>query len=104
MPQWGLTTEMRRSRPWKLPDWWLAPDKVITDPIHGDIYTTRLEQAIIDTPPFQRLRRVRQLGTTHLVYPAALHNRFSHSLGALRVVQDLLDRALEQRYGNRPVP
>lgn len=95
---------MRRSKPWGLPAWWLAPDKVTTDPIHGDIYTTRLEQAIIDTPPFQRLRRVRQLGTVHLVYPAALHNRFCHSLGALRVVQDLLDRALEQRYSNRPVP
>lgn len=104
MPDWGLTTEMRGSNPWDLPAWWIEPGKVTTDPIHGDIHTTRLEQAIIDTPPFQRLRRVRQLGTTHLVYPGATHTRFAHSLGALRVVQDLLDHVLDQRYSNHPVP
>jgi HD superfamily phosphohydrolase len=95
---------MRRARPWGLPPEVLAPGKVITDPIHGDVYLTRLEQAIVDSPPFQRLRRVRQLGTTHLVYPGATHTRFAHSLGALRVVQDLFDVALAQRNarGGRP--
>lgn len=97
MPDWGLTKDMRDARPWKLPPEVLAPSKVITDPVHGDVYLNRLEQAIVDSPPFQRLRRVRQLGTAHLVYPGATHTRFAHSLGALRAVQDLLDVTLSQR-------
>src|SRR5262245_19195903 len=75
----------------------LAPAKVFADPIHGDIYLNRLETAIVDSPPMQRLRRVRQLGTTCLVYPAATHTRFSHALGALRAAQDLLDAVWDQR-------
>lgn len=77
--------------PWELPASVLEPGKVITDPVHGDIRVTRLELAIIDSRPFQRLRRIRQLGNTHLVYPGAVHTRFSHSLGALSVVEDLLE-------------
>jgi HD superfamily phosphohydrolase len=99
MPQWGLTDNQRRARPWGIPPDWLAAAKVNTDPIHGDIYLSRLEQAIVDSPPFQRLRRIRQLGMVHLVYPGATHTRFSHALGALRVVQDLLDIILNQRNG-----
>jgi HD superfamily phosphohydrolase len=99
MPQWGLTSDLRREEPWDLPEGVLAPAKVITDPVHGDIYLNRLEQALIDSPPFQRLRRVRQLGTTHLVYPGATHTRFSHALGSLRVVQDLLDVVLTRSDG-----
>jgi len=104
MPTWGLTKEQRDMRPWGLDPELLKPRKVTTDPIHRDIHTTVLEQAIVDTRPFQRLRRVRQLGTTHQVYPGATHTRFSHSLGALRVVQDLLDGVMSQHEGRRPVP
>jgi HD superfamily phosphohydrolase len=104
MPEWGLTKEMRATRPYSLGEWWLEPGKVITDPIHGDIFITRLEQAFLDTPPMQRLRRVRQLGTTHLVYPGATHTRFAHSVGAVRAVQDLLDVAMGQRNRNHTVP
>jgi HD superfamily phosphohydrolase len=99
MPTWGLTSEQRRRRPWGLDPRLLAPGKVTTDPVHGDVHTTVLEQFMIDAPPFQRLRRVRQLGSTHLVYPGAVHTRFSHSLGALRVVQDLLDGVIAHREG-----
>jgi HD superfamily phosphohydrolase len=99
MPQWGLTKDLRQARPWDIPEKWLKPGKVITDPIHGDVYVNRLEQAIIDSSPFQRLRRIRQLGMVHLVYPGATHTRFAHVLGALRVVQDLLDIILGQRDG-----
>ena len=104
MPEWGLTKAFRRTKPFGLDEWWLEPGKVITDPIHGDIFVTRLEQALLDTPPMQRLRRIRQLGTTHLVYPGASHTRFSHSLGALRVVQTLLDVVIGQRDSHHPVP
>src|SRR5579884_158758 len=104
MPEWGLDSEMRRCRPWGLPWYWLRPSKVVTDPIHKDIFLTKLEKELIDTPPFQRLRRVRQLGTTQWVYPSATHTRFAHSLGTLRAVQDLFDVAYGQRHGHHAVP
>ena len=69
----------------------LAPSKTVTDPVHGDVYLNELERLIVDSPPMQRLRRVRQLGTTQLVYPGAIQSRFSHGLGTLRAAQDLLD-------------
>jgi HD superfamily phosphohydrolase len=83
-------------RPWGLPRSVLAPGKVITDPVHGDIHLNKLEVAVIDSRPFQRLRRIRQLGNTHLVYPGAVHTRFSHCLGALRMAQILLDIVWKQ--------
>ncbi|WP_425576192.1 hypothetical protein, partial [Nocardioides caricicola] len=63
----------------------------MTDPVHGDVYLNLLESLIVDSPPMQRLRRVRQLGTTHLVYPGATHSRLSHVLGTQRSAQNLLD-------------
>src|SRR5215217_9241066 len=105
MPEWGFTEGQRTldETPWGLPELVLRPGKVHTDPVHGDVYLTVLEQWLVDTPPFQRLRRVRQLGTTHLVYPGATHTRFSHSLGTVRVVQNLLDAVISQRDGLHPV-
>ena len=102
MPKWGLTAEQRQKRPWGLDELLLQPDKVVTDPIHSDIYLTQIERLLMDSPPMQRLRRVCQLGATHLVYPGATHSRFSHSLGALRTAQDLLDAVLDQRQGPSP--
>jgi HD superfamily phosphohydrolase len=99
MPTWGLTPEQRELHPWGLHSSLFAPCKVTTDEIWGDIHTTVIEQAFIDTAPMQRLRRVRQLGNSHLVYPGGTHTRFSHSLGALKVVQDLLDAVTAQRNG-----
>ena len=105
MPEWGLTAEQRETdpSPWDLPAEALGPGKIYTDPVHGDVHLTLLEQWIVDSPPFQRLRRVRQLGTTHLVYPGATHSRFSHALGAVRVAQELLDAIISQREGLHPV-
>lgn len=102
MAKWGLATEMREAQPWGLDSELLQTEKVITDPVHGDVFVTRLERLIIDTPPFQRLRRVRQLGATHYVYPGATHTRFSHSLGALVVAQELMDAVLDQHLGPHP--
>ena len=58
MPKWGLTEDQRAASPWGIDPKWLEPDKTITDPVHHDIYVTKLETAFIDSPPMQRLRTV----------------------------------------------
>ena len=57
----------------------------IIDPIHDFIRATGPEQKIIDSPIFQRLRRIRQLSGAHLTYPGAQHTRFEHSLGVMHI-------------------
>ena len=65
--------------------------KIINDPVHGFIsIPDELSYDIINHPFFQRLRRIKQLGLTSLVYPGAVHTRFHHALGALH----LMDMAL----------
>uniref|UniRef100_A0A3Q3GDI9 HD/PDEase domain-containing protein n=1 Tax=Labrus bergylta TaxID=56723 RepID=A0A3Q3GDI9_9LABR len=54
---------------------------VFNDPIHGSIELHPLLIKIIDTPQFQRLRFIKQLGGVYFVYPGASHNRFEHSIG-----------------------
>lgn len=54
----------------------------LRDPIHGSIPLADWAMPIVDSAVLQRLRRVQQLGTAHLVYPGANHKRFEHSLGA----------------------
>jgi uncharacterized protein len=53
------------------------------DPVHGYIYANGVEREIIDTPTFQRLRRIRQLAGCHLVYPGGQHSRFEHVIGCM---------------------
>ncbi|MDY6770928.1 MAG: HD domain-containing protein [Candidatus Nanohaloarchaea archaeon] len=53
----------------------------IQDPIHGYIQLNDLETDIISSEAYQRLRRIKQLGCSHLVYPSTSHTRFEHSLG-----------------------
>ena len=55
------------------------------DPIHGFIEVFPHERRIIDTPEFQRLRRIHQLGLTHYVYHGAEHSRFGHALGVMHL-------------------
>jgi len=57
----------------------------IQDSVHGYIKLTDEEEKIIDTPEFQRLRRIKQLGLSSLVYPSATHNRFQHSIGVMHI-------------------
>ncbi|XP_039502793.1 uncharacterized protein LOC120458985 [Pimephales promelas] len=64
--------------------------KIFQDPIHGQIELHPLLVKIIDTPQFQRLRNIKQLGGTYLVYPGATHTRFEHSIGAAYLAGRLL--------------
>jgi HD superfamily phosphohydrolase len=59
---------------------------VVRDPIHGMIRLRPEEWRVVDTPTFQRLRSVRQLAMTHLVYPGTTHSRFEHSIGVRHIV------------------
>jgi len=67
-------------------------DKIIRDPIHGFIKLKPWEQDIVDHKVFQRLRRIRQLALTEMVYPAACHNRFEHSLGVMHAATLMFDQ------------
>lgn len=62
--------------------------KIINDPLYGFIsISDDLIQQLIDHRYYQRLRRIRQLGMTQLVYPGATHTRFQHALGAMYLMQ-----------------
>ncbi len=56
------------------------------DPVHGFIEVSRLERELIDSEPFQRLRNIKQLAMTCLVFHGAEHTRFGHSIGVMHMV------------------
>lgn len=71
--------------------------KIIRDPIHDliafeDVPCDRLLLDLLNAREVQRLRRIKQLGLTELVFPAANHSRFAHSLGVLHIARRFLDR------------
>jgi HD superfamily phosphohydrolase len=69
---------------------------ILRDPVHGLVAfegdEERLALALLDTREVQRLRRVRQLGLTSLVFPGAEHSRFAHAVGAAHVMSRLQQR------------
>jgi HD superfamily phosphohydrolase len=66
--------------------------KIFNDPIYGFITVPDdLTFALINHPWFQRLRRIKQLGLTNLVYPGALHTRFHHALGAMHLMTEAIE-------------
>uniref|UniRef100_A0A9J8ANF4 HD domain-containing protein n=1 Tax=Cyprinus carpio carpio TaxID=630221 RepID=A0A9J8ANF4_CYPCA len=71
--------------------------KIFNDPIHGQMELHPLLVKIIDTPQFQRLRHIKQLGTKYLVYPGATHTRFEHSLGVAYLARCLLKTLRENQ-------
>ncbi|XP_059152302.1 deoxynucleoside triphosphate triphosphohydrolase SAMHD1-like [Physella acuta] len=71
--------------------------KIYNDPIHGHIEVNPACQAIIDTPIFQRLRFLKQLGMVYYIYPGAAHNRFEHSLGVYHLAGKFV-RQLQQNH------
>lgn len=65
--------------------------KIFNDPVYGFIsIDSELTFDVIEHPYFQRLRRIKQLGLTHLVYPGALHTRFHHSMGAMYLMNQVI--------------
>ncbi len=60
-------------------------------PVHNHVELFPEEIVVIDHPAFQRLRRVKQLGLAHMVFPGATHTRFEHSVGAVYVAQLIVE-------------
>ncbi|HKP72690.1 MAG TPA: HD domain-containing protein [Pyrinomonadaceae bacterium] len=73
-------------------------ERIYRDPVHNiirlrtDTDEGRLMVRLIDTPEFQRLRRIKQLGLALYTYQGAEHSRFTHSLGVLHLITRVLDR------------
>lgn len=73
--------------------------KIINDPLYGFInFPSPVIYDLIDHPWFQRLRRIRQLGLTFYVYPAANHTRFQHALGAAHLMNTALEVIARKGY------
>ena len=65
--------------------------KILNDPVYGFISLPhKILLDIIDHPYFQRLRRIKQLGLSHLVYPGALHTRFNHAIGCAHLMSQAI--------------
>ncbi|TMN22037.1 HD domain-containing protein [Lentibacillus cibarius] len=69
----------------------LHEEKVFKDPVHRYVHVNdRVIWDLIATPEFQRLRRIKQLGTTYLTFHGAEHSRFNHSLGVYEIVRRII--------------
>src|SRR2546429_9463498 len=77
-------------------------ERIYRDPVHNiirlrtDTNEGELMMRLIDTPEFQRLRRIKQLGLGLYTYQGAEHSRFTHSLGALHLMTRILDQLTER--------
>jgi len=72
---------------------------IIADNIHGHIVVPPICQAVIDTPQFDRLRGLRQLGSAHYVYPSAKHTRWEHSLGVMHLAGQFINHLMLKKPG-----
>lgn len=69
----------------------LKEEKVFKDPVHNYVHVQdEIIWSLINTPEFQRLRRIRQLGTSYLTFHGAEHSRFSHSLGVYEITRRII--------------
>ena len=74
----------------------------LRDPVHGFIRASAFEAALLNSRPVQRLRFIKQLGMTHLVFPGAEHSRFSHVLGAMELAGRAYDALAAKSDGLLP--
>lgn len=74
------------------------PNKMyeVRDVIYGFVKFDEQERDIINHPAFQRLRRIRQLSLTDMVYSGATHTRFEHSIGVMQMATDMYDCITEK--------
>lgn len=76
----------------------LVEEKVFKDPVHRYVHVRdQVIWDLVSTKEFQRLRRIRQLGTTYLVFHGAEHSRFNHSLGVYEIVRRIVDDVFRGR-------
>jgi HD superfamily phosphohydrolase len=81
----------------------LQEEKVFKDPVHHSVYVQDLTiWKLINTPEFQRLRRIRQLGTSYLTFHGAEHSRFSHSLGVYEITRKIISQFERNGYTDWP--
>ncbi|MBM7569350.1 HD domain-containing protein [Paenibacillus sacheonensis] len=81
----------------------LPEEKVFKDPVHKYIYVQdELIWNLINTREFQRLRRIRQLGTSYLTFHGAEHSRFSHSLGVYEITRKIISQFERSGYPGWP--
>jgi HD superfamily phosphohydrolase len=79
----------------------LRADKTFGIAVCGDVLVNKLEVKIINTNEFQRLRKIKQLGSTFLVYPSAVHTRFEHSLGVLKSADVIIKSIRNNKHSNK---
>lgn len=81
----------------------LCEEKVFKDPIHKYIYVQdQVIWSLINTKEFQRLRRIRQMGTSFFTFHGAEHSRFSHSLGVYEITRKIISQFERNQYADWP--
>lgn len=81
----------------------LREEKVFKDPVHNYIHVQdEVIWSLINTQEFQRLRRIRQLGTSYLTFHGAEHSRFSHSLGVYEITRRIISQFERGAYPDWP--
>ena len=70
-------------------------DRYVKDSVHNQISFKGFYWQVVDTPEFQRLRDIRQLGSAYKVFPGAIHTRFEHSLGVGYMAQTMMEHFQE---------
>ncbi|GIN40265.1 MULTISPECIES: HD domain-containing protein [Heyndrickxia] len=76
----------------------LTEEKVFKDPVHRYVHVRdKVIWDLIATKEFQRLRRIRQLGTTYFTFHGAEHSRFNHSLGVYEIIRRIIDDVFDGR-------
>lgn len=80
----------------------LDPRFAIHDPVHGRVWLTPTEIAIVNTPEFQRLRHIGQITPVDHVFPGTTHNRFAHSIGVMHIMGRVLSQRDIMSYFSTP--